>query len=167
MEILLSYSSVVFLPGLPMNMTCPYLFLHLNNQRAKNLFLVLNYLVRAHEKAQQGKALAAKPNNLSSIPVTHKVKEKTDPWKLFFGAIQNNTIWSSLKVLLWNDFLKFTFSFWVFLYSLGFILTREQISTNLEEDMQRKTNQRKSIISHSTTMQRCHTHLSLADSSVS
>lgn len=37
--------------------------------------------------------------------------------------------------MLWNDFLKFTFSFWVFLNSLGFILTREQLSANLEEQL--------------------------------
>lgn len=79
MEILLSYSSVVFLPGLPITMACPYLIFSLNKQRAKNLFLVLNCLVRVSEEAQQGKALAVKPNNLGSIPVTHTVKEKTLP----------------------------------------------------------------------------------------
>lgn len=79
MEILLSYSSVVFLPGLSITMACPYLFFSLNKQRAKNLFLILNCLVRVSEVVQQRKALAVKPNNLSSIPVTHKVKEKTLP----------------------------------------------------------------------------------------
>lgn len=76
---LLSYSLTVFLPGLPMKIACPYLFLFLSSPRAKKSFLVIKLPSYAREMAQLGKALAAKPNNLGFIPTTHRVKEKTYP----------------------------------------------------------------------------------------